>query len=82
MPFIRVVRDCHGWDLVALLCPARTSVLELLLRALGILEEFKLKELFACIFFFLKITLAAIYGRRYLTDPPAKYDPLLASSHK
>lgn len=38
--FMRVVRDCHGRDVVALLCPARTSVLELLLRALGILEEF------------------------------------------
>lgn len=38
--FMRVVRDCPGRDVVALLCPARTSVLEPLLRALGILEEF------------------------------------------
>lgn len=80
MLFIRVVRDCHGRDLVALPYPARTSVLELLLRALGILAEFKLKESLA--FFFLQITLTVIYGRGYLTDPPAKYDPLLASSHK
>lgn len=46
----RVVRDCHGRDLVTPLCPTRTPVLELLLRAMGILGEFKQKELLACIF--------------------------------
>lgn len=47
--FIGAVWGCHGEDLEAFLRPTEISVLELPLR---VVEEFKQKELLACIFFF------------------------------
>lgn len=48
--FIGAVWGCHGEDLEAFLRLTDISVLELPLR---VVEEFKQKELLACIFFFL-----------------------------